>query len=119
MSTEVLGAVRERGEGAFRLDGKVTIVTGAGRGMGASLAQGFAKVGARIVVADINGENAEQQAAALRDAGNEAVGVQVDHTDPAAVDRMVQTAENELGPVDILINNAGILSLDDFFDMTM
>jgi NAD(P)-dependent dehydrogenase (short-subunit alcohol dehydrogenase family) len=79
----------------------------------------MARFGARIVLADIEGTIAQSEAEALRTSGFEAIGVEVDHTDPDAVDRLVQAAEDEFGSIDVLVNNAGVLSLYDVFEMEM
>jgi len=103
----------------FDLSGRVAIVTGAARGMGKAVAEGLAACGAQVVIADLNGEQAEETAEEIRGTGAAAVAVKADHTDPAAVDAIMRTAEAHFGPIDILVNNAGILSLYSFVDMTM
>jgi len=93
----------------FRLDGKVAIVTGAGgRGnsIGAAYARGLAQAGAKVVVADLNGEGAN---AVATDIGREAFAVQVDITDAASVTDMMAAAKAQFGGVDILVNNAALM----------
>jgi NAD(P)-dependent dehydrogenase (short-subunit alcohol dehydrogenase family) len=103
----------------FDVSGKVTIVTGAARGMGEALATGFAESGAKVAVADLSGDGAEAVAKKLNDAGGTAIAVQVDHTDADQVKAMREKVESELGPIDVLINNAAILSLYNFIEMEM
>jgi 3alpha(or 20beta)-hydroxysteroid dehydrogenase len=91
-----------------QVEGKVALVTGAARGMGAAEAELLAREGAAVVVADVLTEQAEEVAARIRQDGGRAVAVALDVTSErdwaAAVDR----AEQEFGPVDALVNNAGI-----------
>ncbi|MBV8256770.1 MAG: glucose 1-dehydrogenase [Actinobacteria bacterium] len=84
------------------LDGKVAIVTGAAQGIGNSIAQGLAREGARIVVADLRG--AEEAAASFRDG----VGIQCDVSSEEDVQRLVDETAARCGGVDILVNNAGL-----------
>jgi NAD(P)-dependent dehydrogenase (short-subunit alcohol dehydrogenase family) len=84
------------------LDGKVAIVTGAAQGIGKALADGLAREGARIVVADLRGA---EEAARSYDGG---VGLTVDVADEGAVQRMVDEAVAQCGGVDVLVNNAGL-----------
>jgi NAD(P)-dependent dehydrogenase (short-subunit alcohol dehydrogenase family) len=89
-------------------DGKVAIVTGAGRGLGRDYAQSFAGEGARVVVADINADDAQHAAAELERDGAEAVAVTVDVSDEASVLAMADAVRERFGRADILVNNAGI-----------
>jgi NAD(P)-dependent dehydrogenase (short-subunit alcohol dehydrogenase family) len=101
------------------LSGKVAIVTGAASyhgdeslrqpGQGSETAATLARLGAAVVLADINGPAAEARAEQLRRSGADAVAVATDVTDEAQVQRMVQTAVNEFGRLDILHNNAANL----------
>jgi NAD(P)-dependent dehydrogenase (short-subunit alcohol dehydrogenase family) len=88
------------GEGS--LEGKVAIVTGAAQGIGRAIAEGLAREGARIVVADLRG--AEEAAAAFSDG----VGLTVDVSNEAAVQRMTDAVVEQCGSIDILVNNAGL-----------
>jgi NAD(P)-dependent dehydrogenase (short-subunit alcohol dehydrogenase family) len=89
--------------------GRVTIVTGGGRGIGKGYCEGFAAHGASVVVADIDGARAEQVAASLREKGGAAIGVAVDVRSEESVGAMVDRAVSEFGRVDHLINNAAIM----------
>lgn len=94
------------------LDGRITIITGAGRGLGRAHALLFAAEGAKVVVNDIAADDdgsAEQVAAEIRDAGGEAVASQQDVTDWEGGQRLVATAIDSFGGLDVLVNNAGIL----------
>lgn len=92
------------------LQGKVVVITGGGGGIGAAMGRAFAAAGARaIAVADIDGAAAERVAGELADAGAATLAAQVDAGDPAAVEALVDQAEDELGPIDLFCANAGIL----------
>lgn len=88
-----------------RLEGKRAIVTGGASGFGAGIARRFAEEGARVIVADLNGEAARTLAAELGDAG---LGVKVDVSSAADVAALAETANRLLGGVDIVVNNAGV-----------
>lgn len=92
----------------MRLKDKVALITGGGGGIGEATALLFAQQGAKIGVQDISEEAAARVAAALVEAGMEAVAVVGDVTDKAACDRMVAQVVEKFGKVDILVNNAGI-----------
>jgi 7-alpha-hydroxysteroid dehydrogenase len=91
----------------FRLDDKVAIVTGAGRGIGRAIAEAFAEVGADVVCAARTPEQIEDTAAAVRRFGRRAVAVPCDVTERAQLEKVVRTAVGELGRVDVVVNNAG------------
>ena len=91
----------------FFRDGEVTLVTGAGGGIGAATARLFAAEGARVVVVDIDPAGAEGTAAAILADGGEAVGLAVDVTDEAQVEAAVATAVERWGRLDCAHNNAG------------
>lgn len=92
-----------------RLEGRVAVVTGAGHGIGAATAARLAADGAVVAVCDIRAEAADEVAARIRDAGGRAAGFAADVADPAAVGALVAAVEEQLGPIDILENNAGRL----------
>ena len=93
------------------LDGRVVVITGAGSGFGELMAGMAAERGAKVVVADVDADNAGRVAKALRDAGGSAEEVVVDVRDLAAVQAMVARAVERFGAVDVLINNAGVMPL--------
>ncbi len=87
---------------------RVALVTGAGRGIGRAIAENLAVLGHRVAVNDLTADAAGETVAAIKKAGNEAVAVGADVTDEAAVGRMFDEVTDLLGPVEILVNNAGI-----------
>ncbi|MEU3011628.1 SDR family NAD(P)-dependent oxidoreductase [Nocardia asteroides] len=89
------------------LDGKVAIVTGSGRGIGREIALKFAADGASVVVNDLDKDPAQQTVADIRAAGGTAVACAGSVTDDDFADRFVQTAVDEFGGIDIIVNNAG------------
>jgi NAD(P)-dependent dehydrogenase (short-subunit alcohol dehydrogenase family) len=88
------------------LTGKVVAITGGGRGIGRAIAQELTREGARVAVADLDRESAEQTAAALDGDG---LGLGVDVTDHGALIAFLDEVEQRLGPLDVLVNNAGIM----------
>ena len=97
----------------MRLANKVTIITGAGSGMGRATARLFAREGAKVVVADIDPKTGEEVVSEISKAGGEALFVPVNVADESQVQRMVQAAVERFGAVHVLYNNAGIMPGDD------
>ncbi len=91
----------------MKLDGKVALVTGAGRGIGAATAEMLAAEGARVVINDRDAQECEAAAAAVRDGGGEASGFACDVTVPDAGEQLVEAAIERYGSLDIIVNNAG------------
>ena len=89
------------------IDGKVAILTGSGRGIGAATAKMFAAEGASVVVSDLDPAPAEETAAAIRAAGSKAVVVAGDVTDPAFPAQLIKATLDSFGGIDIIVNNAG------------
>ncbi len=91
----------------MRLAGKVSVITGAGSGIGRAAALLFAREGARVVAADLNRRAAEETARMIRDVGGEAMAVEVDVSSTASVERMFEETLEAYGRLDVLVNNAG------------
>jgi len=96
------------------LNGKVALVTGAASGIGRAIAEAYAKAGARVAVADIAADKAEEAAKSM---GSHAIGLAMDVTDEAQVDEGFARTARELGPVDILVSNAGIQIISPLVDL--
>ena len=92
----------------FRLDGKVAVVTGGGRGIGLSCVEALAEHGAKVVIADIDKAIADEGAAAMKAKGFEVAIYQVDVTKSAEVDGLADWVVSTFGKADILVANAGI-----------
>ncbi|MEY2875019.1 MAG: hypothetical protein RLZZ373_2390 [Pseudomonadota bacterium] len=90
-----------------KLQDRVAVITGAGGGFGEGMALHFARLGARVVVADWRGDAAEAVAAAIVAEGGQALAVTVDVTSDAEVRAMVEATQARFGRLDILVNNAG------------
>jgi len=95
-------------ERLFALHGVVALVTGSTGGIGLALARGLAKAGATVVVNGRDAEKVEDVVSELLDSGANAYGAAFDVTQRAAVGNAVAWIEREIGPIDVLINNAGI-----------
>jgi 3-oxoacyl-[acyl-carrier protein] reductase len=100
-------AVNER----FDFSGRSVLVTGGGKGIGKVYAEEFAKAGARVAAADIDAEAAAAVAAWLAKAGLAAIGLSVDIADEASTKTMVETVLERHGAIDVLINNASLMSV--------
>ena len=96
----------EHQQPSFDLTGKVALVTGASRGIGAAIAVAYARAGARVILASRKQESVDEVAAAIRAQGGEALPVAAHTGDAAAVEQLVTRAVEAFGGVDILVNNA-------------
>jgi NAD(P)-dependent dehydrogenase (short-subunit alcohol dehydrogenase family) len=102
-----------------RLKGKVALITGASRGIGKGIAEVFAEEGADVAVNYIaSADAAEEVAAWVRAAGRRAIAVKADVANRAGVEAMFAKVWEELGPIDVLVNNAGIETIVPFLDLT-
>jgi len=99
------------------LNGKVAVITGAGSGMGRSMALRLAEDSAKIAIWDINGQGAEETAKMVRDAGGTAIAITADCSDRAAIKAAADQTRRELGKIAILVNNAGIAPFDNFLEI--
>ncbi|TAL63982.1 MAG: 2-hydroxycyclohexanecarboxyl-CoA dehydrogenase [Burkholderiaceae bacterium] len=90
-----------------RFEGRTVVVTGGGGGIGGATCRRFAQEGARVAVLDLNPEAAEKVAALIRADGGQAQALRCDITDRASVDAAVRAVQDQLGPIDVLVNNAG------------
>ena len=95
------------------VSGKVVAITGGAQGIGKTTAAALIRRGARVAIGDLKAELAEQTAA---DLGGNCVAFELDVTSRASFERFLDQAEKELGPIDVLINNAGIMPLNMLSD---
>ncbi|HEY8742230.1 MAG TPA: glucose 1-dehydrogenase [Chloroflexota bacterium] len=93
---------------AFRLDGKVAVVTGGNMGLGEAFAKALVEAGAHVAIAARTRERSEAVADDLRRGGGTVAVVDLDVTRPDQVERMVTEVTERLGPIDVLVNNAGL-----------
>ena len=98
-----------------RLESRVALVTGAGRGIGRAIALRLASEGARVAVTDLDESTAQATAAEV---GEGAIGLRMDVTDPVAVRAAVEKTESALGPLDVLVSNAGWDKVEPFLKST-
>src|SRR5258708_31737841 len=92
---------------SFKLDGKVAIITGAGRGLGRAMAEKFGETGADIVAAARTQSQLDETADAVKKTGRKCLIVQTDVTVSAQVNALAEATIKEFGKIDILVNNAG------------
>ncbi len=110
-----------------RLDGKVAVVTGAGKGIGRGIARRFAREGAKVVVAELDADAGKQVAADLGEMGGEGLFVQTDVSQRADIEGAIAAAQQTFGGLDILVNSAIALTpdvlleqkTDEMFEKTM
>lgn len=95
---------------SLSLAGRSAVVTGAGRGFGEQIAVELAALGARVAVLDVDEEAAERCAARLRAGGARAIAVTCDVADPEGVEAAFEELRKEIDEVDLLVNNAGIVT---------
>ncbi len=103
----------------MRLEGKVAIISGGARGMGAAEAKLFAREGAKVIVCDVLEDEGRQTEAEINEVGGDAVFVKLDVTSQDEWENAVNTAIERFGKLDILVNNAGIIVQSTIEDMTV
>lgn len=107
------------GTGLFSLEGKVAVVTGAGRGLGRTMAVALAAAGADVVVSARSRDEIESAAEEIRGLGRRAEAISADCTDEAACESLANAAIERMGKVDILVNNAGINIRKPILELTL
>lgn len=103
----------------FDLTGRVAAVTGGGGHLCGEMSRGFGKAGCKVAVLDLRPEKAEAVAAEIREAGGEAIGLALDATKKADFVAALEAITKAFGPVDVLVNGAGINSSTPFFSMEL
>jgi NAD(P)-dependent dehydrogenase (short-subunit alcohol dehydrogenase family) len=96
----------------FRVDGKVALVTGAARGIGACSARMLAEAGAKVVVTDIESDLAEEVVREIRQAGGEAIARRLDVTDEEQWLAAIRETVQAFGGIDVVVNNAGVENMN-------
>ncbi|MGI6037650.1 MAG: SDR family NAD(P)-dependent oxidoreductase [Limnochordia bacterium] len=102
----------------MRLQDRVVLITGAGRGIGFTIAQHMAREGARLALCDLDGPTVEKAAQELASTGVETLAYTVDVTDTPAVEAMVEDIVEKWGAIDVLVNNAGIILIKPILEIT-
>jgi 2-hydroxycyclohexanecarboxyl-CoA dehydrogenase len=95
------------------LDDRCALVTGAARGIGRAIAERLAEEGARVAVSDVSATEAQATAASI---GGDAIGIELDVTDDASIRRAMDEVATRLGPIDVLVNNAGWDRMEPFVE---
>ena len=103
----------------MNLDGKSAIVTGAGNGIGRGIVLGMARAGARVAVAEIDSQAAAETVSMIdASAASQSIAITADVADVEQIDRMVATAVERFGQLDVMVNNAGVTRRADIMDLT-
>lgn len=101
-----------------KLEGKVALITGAGSGIGRATTILFAKNGAKVVVVDVDSQEGEETVKMIRDAGGDTIFVQADVSKATDTEKMIKITVEKYGKLDIIFNNAGILTGGPLIDTT-
>lgn len=99
---------------SFSLQGKIALITGASSGIGATVAEGLARCGAKVVAAARRKDRLDQLVKTIREQGGEAIAVSVDVTDRGSIAAALDEAQAAFGTVNVVINNAGVASPKNF-----
>ncbi|MBW1997110.1 MAG: glucose 1-dehydrogenase [Deltaproteobacteria bacterium] len=102
----------------FKLEGKVALVTGSGRGLGRAMAKALAEAGADVVVTARSQKEIGETAGLIRDLGRRGLAIPCDVRDKASIDNLVGEALGEFGRIDILVNNAGCAIIKSLLDLS-
>ncbi|MBS3786770.1 3-oxoacyl-ACP reductase FabG [Candidatus Bipolaricaulota bacterium] len=102
----------------MKLDGKVSMITGGANGIGRLVSETFVQEGARVAICDLDDEEGKKVEKDLAEAEGEAEFFELDISDRQRVDKTVEEIENHFGPIEVLINNAGITQDAKLLDMT-
>jgi 3-oxoacyl-[acyl-carrier protein] reductase len=100
-------------------DSRITLVTGAGSGIGRAIAEKLARDGERVVVNDLNAATADEVIARIKESGGEATTAPGDVSDPQSVEQIMAAVREAYGSPEILVNNAGFLQQKRFVDLTV
>lgn len=100
------------------MSNRVALVTGGAQGIGRGIVETLGTSGFQVAVADLNGDLAEQAAAAVNEAGGKAIGVEMDVTDTSSVQAAVKSITESLGAIEVVVNNAGFDDFMKFLDTT-
>lgn len=103
----------------FSVQGKITFITGSTRGLGLAFAQGYADAGAKVVINGRNPESVATVTETFRQNGKDVFGYAFDVCDEAAVNENIARIENDVGPIEVLINNVGIQQRSPLVDMPL
>ncbi len=103
----------------MRLEGKVALITGGARGMGAAEAKLFSQEGAKVVIADILEDEGRQTEAEINETGGDAIFIRLDVTQQSDWDAAIERTVREFGKLDVIVNNAGIVSGFSIEDTTV
>ncbi|MFB6290663.1 MAG: SDR family NAD(P)-dependent oxidoreductase [Candidatus Bipolaricaulia bacterium] len=102
-----------------RLEGEISLVTGSGAGNGRAIAVKLAQMGSKVVVNDIDGERAKSVGKEIEEAGGDALITVGDATDQGDVKKVAEKVKNQLGRVDVLVNNVGLFEAIKFTEMDL
>ncbi len=106
-------------ESQFALDGRIALVVGGGRGIGAGIALSLARAGADVLIADYDMQLAKASKMEVETAGRRSAAIEVDVRKPESVQAMIDAVEQDFGQLDIAVNNAGIVSLGSVEELTV